>query len=878
MRGPEKPGLDQAAGLAAELARFLDQAETEELPLDALAGLAPEEHAQHWQRTLAFLAVLTETWPSILEAEGALDPARRRSLLIRAQAERWRTHPPEHPVIAAGSTGSIPATAELLDTIARLPRGRVLLPGLDREADDATWAAIEDDPCHPQYGLARLLRRFGVRREEVRSWPVEAPAGGSASAPASRASLVAEALRPASATHTWRSAPLDPATIEEAVSKVRRIDCPGPEAEALVVALLLREALETPGKTAALITPDRGLARRAAAELARWGVAVDDSAGTPLAATPPGLYLRLLAEAAADRLAPVPLLALLKHPLAAGGLTPSEFRARARQLELAALRGPRPAKGWDGLSAALAASKSPELAAWVADLAARLSPFVERVAEGSPVAELVDAHLAAAERLAESREAGGAERLWAGEAGEALADFAAGLREAVAGMTERSGRDYPALLDALLAGRVVRPRWGRHPRLFIWGPLEARLQRADLVVLGGLNEGTWPADAFPDPWLSRPMRATFGLPPAERRVGLSAHDFAQAMMAPEVALTRAERVEGTPTVPSRWLLRLEAMLAAAGRPQALAPDRRWLSWQRDLDRQVRWSPVSPPDPRPPLAARPRRLSVTEIGTWMRDPYAIYARRILKLEPLDPIDADATAAERGEFVHAALDRFVKEHPGELPEDALARLIAIGRSLFAEREGGRPGMRAYWWPRFLRMADWFIAVEREQRRHFAPLATEIRGQMEVPGKVKPFLLVAKADRIDRGDDGRLTIIDYKTGAIPTQKEIAAGLQPQLPLEAAMALAGRFAGVDAAPVGELSFWRLSGGREPGSIKSVKGYPEQHARAALAGLVGLVAAFDEEATPYAAQPRPGRVGRFGDYDHLARVKEWGEGGGDEE
>jgi ATP-dependent helicase/nuclease subunit B len=425
------------------------------------------------------------------------------------------------------------------------------------------------------------------------------------------------------------------------------------------------------------------------------------------------------------------------------------------------------------------------------------------------------------------------------------------------------------MLDALMAGQVVRPRFGRHPRLNIWGPLEARLQSADLVVLGGLNEGGWPADPAPDPWMSRPMRESFGLPLPERRIGLAAHDFAQLICAREVVLTRAQKTEGTPTVPSRWLLRLETVLAGCGLIDAFRPDARWLGLQQGLIAADEHRPIDPPAPCPPVSARPRRLSVTRIETWVRDPYAVYARDILRLRPLDPLEADPGAAERGTIIHEALDRFLRAYPDALPDDALERLSAIGAEAFGATLA-RPAVRAFWWPRFERIARWFLSREAERRAMVAATATEISGRLEIDGPAGPFVLTATADRIDRLAGGGLVIIDYKTGAAPSDKQVWAGYAPQLPLEAAMAHRGGFDGIAAGPVEELAHWRLTGGNPPGEVRAIGGDLSELAAEAHDGLVKLIAAFDAAETPYYVIPNPARIPRFNDYEHLERLGEW--------
>ncbi|HWA41799.1 MAG TPA: double-strand break repair protein AddB [Hypericibacter adhaerens] len=884
----EPMSADRAALLAGELARLVDQVATERLSFERLSEIVPGELARHWQLTVEFLEIVTKAWPKIEKQAGAVGAAERRNRLLERQAEAWRRSPPEGPVIAAGSTGSIPATADLIAAVAQLPQGRVLLPGLWRTGSDLFWQKVEADPSHPQHGLGLLLRHLGIKPAEVLAWP----AGEPLPAVAARQFFLAHALVPATLSHRWRAGDGDDpeaAATAEAIDDLgergdldpglRRLDCPGQAEEALAIAVMLREAAEQPALRAALVTPDRRLARRVAAELKRWSIEIDDSAGSPLTDSAPGAYLRLVAQLPLDDAAPVPLLALLKHPLAAGGLPPGLFRQRVRALERAVLRGPRPAPGFEGLRKALAAvdldhAEMRALPGWLDDLAAKAAPFLDLVSRSSaPLADLIEAHIAFAETLAADDQASGAARLWSGDAGEAAATFLTELLAAAQDHEPIAGADYPAFLDSLMAVRQVRPRYGRHPRLFIWGPLEARLQQVDLMILGGLNEMTWPATPAPDPWMSRPMREAFGLPPAERRIGLSAHDFQQACGAARVVLTRARKIDGTPTVPSRWLTRLDALMKARGLdPQQMqAPG--WMEWAEALDSpDGPPRPVARPRPTPPVAVRPTQLSVTQIETWMRDPYAIYARHILKLVRLEPIDAAPEAAERGTIIHAALDSFIKAHPGPLPENALATLLGHGRDAFGAWLD-RPSVWAFWWPRFERIAAWFLEQRREELAEVERSLAELKGKIEIDAHGHPFTLSAKADRIDRLKGGGLGIIDYKTGAIPTPKEVVAGYAPQLPLEAAIAVQEGFGALGDRRIRRLAYWRLSGGDPAGIIGLAGGKeaePEALAVRALERLRRLIQTFADPATPYLSEPHPEYAPRFSDYAHLARIAEW--------
>jgi ATP-dependent helicase/nuclease subunit B len=847
-RGGRAPSPDQAARLAGELGKLLDSAAIERVPLENLANLVPAELADHWQVTLEFLTILTTHWPALLG--GRLDHQERVNRVLEAQARHWTSQPPDRLVVAAGSTGSRPATAGLLAVVAGLPRGLVVLPGLDRRLDDVAWSKL--DESHPQYGMARLLSRLGLDRRHVPNLsPLPPPREA-------RAALLSEALRPATTCEAWTRLPeFPPATLDG----VQRLDAPTPREEAAAIALMLREALLVDGRTAALVTPDRDLGRRVAAELRRWDIVIDDSAGRPLGLTEPGAFLRLLADMVAEGFPPHATLACLKHPLASD----AAFRHQARRLDRLVLRGPRPGAGIGGLRAAIGRDKA--LSGWLDGLEAALSSFLMVAARPqASLSDLLRAHMDAAETLA------GPERLWKGEAGESLGRFVGDLAEAVAavgdGFPAIAPAHYPALFNQLLAGQVVRPVWGRHPRLSILGPMEARLHHADVMVLGGLNEGTWPAEADSDPWMSRPMRKSFGLPAPERRIGLAAHDFAQAFGAPRVALTRSIRVDGTPTVPSRWLTRLDTVMRAAG--LAFGDESgAWLAWQDMLDRPSSRLAVERPAPRPPVEARPRKLPVTDVETWMRDPYALYAKRILRLKALDPIDADPGAADYGQLVHQAVERFLTENPGPLGGDALDRLLAVGREVF-EPALARPSLWAFWWPRFTAVANWLVAHERARRHGVMQTWCEVQGSLTFDAPGGPFVLEARADRVDRMTDGSLALIDYKTGTVPSPKAVAAGFSPQLPLEAAIARHGGFAGVPPGPVDAVLFWRLKGGSPGGEEKSAGDDPEALAAEALAGIKALVAAFDDSNTPYEARPHPDMAPRYSDFVHLARIHEW--------
>jgi ATP-dependent helicase/nuclease subunit B len=858
-------GFAQAAALAARLAGVMDEMETQGADPLLLQELAPLALAEHWQDVQSFLALLHEAWPPVLEAEGAANPAARRSEALRALAQGLEASPPSGMVIAAGSTGSIPATADLLGTIARLPHGALVLPGLDRDLDVRSWGGL--DPGHPQYGLKQLLDRIGVARDEVADWH------GAAPLPA-REHLLRESLRPAPTTDAWRALVErggdDIAAGLQGLSVVAAND---PAEESLGIALALREALEAPGRSAALVTPDRGLARRVAAELKRWDIAIDDSAGRPLAHTSAGTFLCLLAEAVEAQFAPVPLLALLKHPFAGSGQDPAEFRKHARALDRA-LRGPRPDHGLAGITRALQ-GKPPELREWWRTIVELLAPLEALfAAREAALAELVAAHLAAAEALAcdHHQEC----LLWRNPDGETAAQFTAALQDAASDLPAIEPSSYAPLFRRLAMQQPVRAAFGQHPRLAILGPLEARLQHFDLVVLGGLNEGSWPQTAAADPWFSRPMRATLGLEQPERAIGLSAHDFAMLAAGPEVLLTRALKADGTPTVPSRWLQRLTQLARGLKLEDRLAPAQDKARLAAQLLAVPQDERVKRPRPAPPVAARPRRLTVTEIETWLRDPYAIYAKHVLRLKKWDALDEDVGPLERGNALHRALELFIARYPQDLPEDAAAVLTAIADEVFAAM-GVPKAALALWRPRFLSAAQWFVDFERARRDGISETWLEKKGRLVLPAPGGDFELVARADRIDRLTEGGAAILDYKTGALPKKKDTATFLMPQLPLEGAILEAGGFDDVSALPTAELLYVKLSGGAVPGEPRWLEDAPDLPA-AALEKLKARIAWFDEAATPYPPRLIPRSLDDEGDYDHLARVREWAPAGWEEE
>jgi ATP-dependent helicase/nuclease subunit B len=852
----EGEGAIEAVRMASELGRTLDALLIEEVEPSKLAEAAMDapELAKHWQVSLDRLRAILTLWPERLRELGAIDLAERRNRLLHRLAERWAAEPPPGFTIAAGITTAAPAVAAVLARVAAMPEGMVVLPGLALKSSvpGEEWEALgpgengRGEEAQPQFHLKLLLDRIGVARDEVKLWP---RLGLAASSP-QRARAVANAFVSAHFSDKWSD--LKPP--QRRLSGIRAAVFPDSAAEAQAIALTIREALETPEKTVALVTPERTLARRVSALLARWDIQADDSAGKPLAELPPGTLLLGIASAMAEELAPVQLLALLKHPLAGGS---DEVRRKwlddVRLLDLA-LRGPRPAPGLRGLDRHFEEKEADRkcrgcLAAWK-----RVRPRLESL-DGQMRDTL--SLSAFAQKLVTGVESLAGDKGWRGQDGRMAAELLAELQ--ASGQAQRiavAPEEAATLLSDLLESRSVRPAYGGHPRVFIWGLLEARLQQADLMILGGLNEGVWPAVPTPDPWLAPKIRANLRLPGLEYRIGLSAHDFASALGAREVLITRARRDSRSPTVASRFLLRLNAL--TGGLPRDIPLERLTAA----LDDPGQPKPADRPAPCPPAGERPKRISVTSVDRLKADPFAFYAQEVLKLRSIDPVDADHSAAWKGTAVHEVLEHWLRQDNCD-PD----RLMDRARALLAG-ETIHPMLRALWSPRLIEAIRW---VEEEERKNQAegrlPLSAEAWGEADVAGAT----LYGKADRIDRVDSDGLAIVDYKTGKAPAPKAIDAGFRLQLGLLGLIARAGGFEGISGAPRA-FEYWSLTkyGDQFGKCVRPDKKMgPDDflaHAEAHFAEAVGKWLAGAE---PFTAKLHPAYA-PYGDYDQLMRLEEW--------
>lgn len=901
--------------LAADLGTLLDEIETEGVSFADLGDLAPEELTEWWRLTLTFLSIVTKHWPEQLEADGRISEARAKNDWLKNEADRLRDHPPAGPVILAGSTATAPQTIALMRVIANMEKGAVVLPGLDHQLDDKAFSLIDRSlaiasPGHPQYGLKRILNGLLIDRDSVGVLCGDDRL-------LSRERLLSDALRPAETTERWSESAAEHQ--EGALDDVSLIEAAEPREEALAVACAMRDALSDPKATVALVTPDRNLARRVVIELERFGIRANDSAGRPLSTTAPGTLVSTLVSVAFAPGDPIPLLALLKHPLVRLGMTSAEARRAARAIELIALRGSVEIADAANLSDIVGRRLLGSERDRDDEKAAIKTPKEERVRLSRPARLVTDEDRGLAQRFAtafreaiaplialrgeETREVcdyaavvaqvlealardekGRSRELYAEEPGRAFQEFLSGLVSA-----PRTGFDFPAreledVVDALMAGVTVRPRGGLSARAFVWGTLEARLQSVDTVILGGLNEGTWPAGARNGAFLSRMMRRDIELDPPERRIGLAAHDFWMAMGARRVLLSRSTKEDGAPTIAARWVQRLNALAGPQMTRQLKERGAIYLEAARRLEDTGRTEAARRPEPKPPVEKRPTRYSVTDVETLMRDPYAIHAAKILKLEPLDPLMRSPDAKERGTLYHAVLSSFVQDGFDPIAETALDRLLDIARTLF-DKEQLPAEIEAFWWPRMEAIATGYIDWERRRDADIAVRNAEIAGKIKVTGiEVE---LVGKADRIDVMKDGSIEIIDFKTGTAPSVAQARSLLAPQMPLEGGMALRGGFEGLkNADRIHDLTYVRLrerevypEGLAKPASKTAEAIDPMDLSIAAITKFEGLAAKYQKADTPFTSRFRPAYAGEFtGPYDHLARAREWAVAGGETE
>ncbi|MGB7334814.1 MAG: double-strand break repair protein AddB [Salaquimonas sp.] len=903
---PEQIALPSSAGdalhMANELARFMDQIETEEADWQSIKAITGEDSfSGWWQLTLEFLHIIMEQWPQFLAAGNMINPAAFRNQVIDFRIKELQRQGGNGFVLAAGTTGSIPATARLLAAIKNLPNGSIILPGLDKDLpDNIIKRFIDTDEMsdegvistHPQFGLVRLLSKLKTCHAEV------TPLGAQAEQFTLRDEIINTVLLPAEDSQLWMDLrkQYHEDAITQAFENVSLIEATSEYQEALAVALVLREALDDPQKTAALVTPDRKLARRVSSELERFNIQIDDSAGEALLISKPASFLRHILRSVFTGDDPVSLSSFLKSDLLVLGKERGSSKSLQELLELLLVRDAISLPNLKDLASATAKRRteietttySPkqlrnlddedwiEIELATKTISETLTPLIALSTASGEInpSELMNALRSCAVKL--SSDANRVSHLFDDVGGPELSSLLdKHCEDRNTGFTFKP-QEAPSVFDALVAGNRTRKVGRTRARLHIYGALEARLQHSDVLILGGLNEGIWPQSPNDDPYLNRPMRSELQLPLPERRIGLAAHDFSQFSGARQVYYTRSKRTDDTPAIASRWLQRLKTFLGANQIEVLSNRGTYYLDLAKQID-QARHPepPLKRPAPKPPVSTRPKRLSITEIETWIRDPYAIYAKHILKLRKLPPLIREADPALRGTIYHNTLASFITCWPGPIDDQAKAKLSEIADREFSSHNLPAE-IKAVWRPRFDAVGEGFLNWQKERWEKIRSSHCEIDLASEI--EATGFFLHGRADRIDELKDGSLAIIDYKTGNTPSVKQ-AKTLSPQLSLEAALAARGKADSISKAPISELLYVRLKAGNEFKADDISKGKdkhgnectPGELAEITYEELIQQIIAYQSEDQPYVSlyAPQPNKS-YAGDYDHLARIREW--------
>ncbi|MBQ7660109.1 MAG: PD-(D/E)XK nuclease family protein [Alphaproteobacteria bacterium] len=838
----------QSLSLAADLAKLIDSADNQLLSFENLKNIVPSQYATHWQETLKFLEIITQYWPEILKERGAIDACMRKQILLGFQAESWQKNPPKTKIVAAGLSVAFDGLKKILEAVFSLQNGEIYLYGLDRYLSDEEFEKV--DLTHPQFEKKNILNLLKLKREDVQdllSPPFE-----------ERERLVFEIMRPAETSLEWQNLKNSP-FVKKALHGFHIVETKDNFEEAQTIALIMRETLETPSKTAALVTTDRALARAVSSALKRFDISIDDSSGIPLHLCPIGIYLRQMIEVLKNDFSEVSIAALLKNAFVRLGFDDGVLLSKVRAAELEK-RLPR-----FQTDVAVDEEESPIVALLKQKFEKMTALFKQ---EKVPFKTLMTEHILLAEELATNNNMTGADRLWRFEDGKMCAAFLSRLIEYADIISDINPAEYGAALDVLLATQTVRKSYGSHPRLKILGPIEARFNRYDVMIIGSLNEGVFPSLPSSDPFMSRNMKKDFGLDLPERAIGVLSDDLSSFMCAGEVFLTRAERVCGTPMSKSRYLLRLSTVLKGYGLEMADIENVFYKETAKKLEEPERFVELPYACPKPPLASRPRKFSATAIEKLMIDPYEVYARYILKLKPLNDLDDVLDQTHYGTLVHKILERFNQIYPHQLDENALQTLLDIGQKEF-ERCNLEADQKAFWLARFEKTARWIVAKEQIYRAEVAQTHHEIWGSMSLEAPRGPVVIEARADRIDEMKDGTFGIIDYKTGRFPSAKQILSGYAPQLPVEALIAQSGGFESkqqkLPAKKVSAVSYWGLAEKivSVDKDLPSVLLETQEHIQA-------LLASFDDENTPYLPRPNSKHANPHPDYEHLSRLKEY--------
>ncbi len=854
------------------------------LPLD----LADE----YWKISKDFLTIASKAWPEFRQAYGLVDAAERQHRTVLALAKKLIQERPSTPIVIAGSTGSMPATAQLISAISQLPNGAVVFSGLDHSLDAESWQCLIDnrgkllEPTHPQTQFSKLFFNIGISRKDIIN------VGQINQSFSSRNLILNEAMLPSQTTERWqtKSTRLGSDVIHNGLLNISIVEADHEREEALVIAAALRIALEIPNKTAAVITPDRSIAERVISELRRWNILAADTGGRALARTGAGSLAILVAHAVSNNFSPHSLLALLNHPNLTLGINPKILAKGRNAIDLGLLRLPLIKCDLDvllehaeiartGFQDSIKSMRSHSrltLIDWesaetvLRNLKYIFDPFLNvRIAN---LLQMIQHH----ENILK--------KITIDEENEIDFEYLDGSNEIMSLFVSIKSNinnidlltsDYLTFFRKLIDPIAVAITADSHPRIKIYGLLEARLIKADLAILAGLDETVWPPQGKMDPFLTREWCSELDLPVPEHHIGQTAHDFVSLMDSEEVVITRSLKRDGSPTVASRFLQRIKTVTGEAYDTEAISRGNKLISLARILDVPKNFAPTRPPAPVPKPSSLPRRLSVTEIETLRRDPYSIYAKHVLKLDYLELVARRIGPSERGVLIHEIFARFIEMFPLEQPIDAYEQLMAIAGQVFQPVKN-LSEFEIFWFPSFMGSAKWFLLWDKSRRANIVkPIAVERHGVLKLmlTGGGE-FTLTGQADRIEFHKGDAFSIVDFKTGKVPSLKQVRSGFSPQLTLEAAMLKRGAFPGLSGALVEQLLYAKL-GGKIVGEERLVYSSKDELDADKLSELHfgEFLTLIDEHwncGRPFSSRPYPEFLKDYARYDHLARVREW--------
>jgi len=846
--------------LANDLINLRAEMYSEDVSVDKLKTLSKENLSSHWQQSLEFLNIIIEYW---INANRDVPIEAINLEILSILEKKWCTNPPKYPIIIAGSTGSIGITKKFIKLVSKQKKGLVVLPGFDFSQPADVWNSFKksnDFEDHPQYRYFELLNDMAIHPKNINNWKNKRVSLSP------RNQLISLALRPAPVTDQWLNEGPKLSDLNAATSGLTLIEAPTTRDEANAIALCIRKAVEE-NKSISLITPDQDLIRQVNAGLGRWNLIPDDVAGKSLSVTPTGVFLRQIIRLIGQEISAENLISLLKNPITNSGNT-----ERGNHINLVRAIELKWRKTQDNndpilnfLSKSVEINADPLWLPWIQNNLKKLNNITS-----ATLTEFVEVLVDTSEQFSNGP-SGKIGRLWHQNSGETTRKILNGLLTSGADTKPMTISEFSTIMNFILNTEKVRETVNAHPLIKFWGTLDARISNTDITILSGINEGTWPNTRNADHWLNRSMRKEAGLLSQERKVGLLAHDFQQGINNQNVIISRSKRVGDTPSIPSRWLNRITNLLKGLGleginhlNEMKIRGDF-WLNLAKVIEEPNQpLPPAERPSPIPPVATRPKKLSVTQIETLIRDPYSVYARHVLKLKSLKSLKKQPSALLRGNVMHEIMQNFSEHTKNNHKLINHSELIKISNRIFI-KEVPWPATRLIWQTRFEKAIPLFIEAEKLRRQNANPLFFEHPGSTFLSDV--GITLTAIADRIDKNDSNELLIYDYKSGKPPTIKQLEI-FHKQLLLEALIAENGGFRDIPNTRVASICYISLNNSY-PNTEKIITRDEITKIENEISQLIDY---YKSHNTGFTARLRMEKIDVTSDYDHLSRYGEWDE------